>query len=240
MASWWNKSGGLAYHYLAWRHKKLWLPYQAQLKNFFEKNIPVCGQLVIIGASGGYTLPNSWLSQFEQIFVVDPDPLAHFFFHRQHPNLSPIWSKKNYLLDSSYRWDPSGLNNLLRDYPDCLPFFSNIIGQLPLLIREPDLSHFSTWSIWQKEWSKTLSKKSWVSVHDLFSSQQEPNLPFPSNITSLSKQDLIEKLYSKEKSVTLTDHLTYNLLPKATTSAHFIWPLFSQQIHLVEVSAHLL
>lgn len=237
MASWWNKSGGFGYHYLAWRQGRRWQNYRALLEQFLQISAPAKGQLLLIGASGGYTLPNSWLKGFEKIEVVDPDPLARHFFLRTHSNLKPNWSMENYLVDSARQWQGTGLHRLLADYPDHLVLFSNLIGQLPLLIQQPDLSDTPQWESWQQDWHRALSDRPWVSIHDLFSSSIEPNRPLPPVDHSCSKQELIAQLYSGNKKVSLVDHLTYGLLPTPDSAERFVWPLHSSQIHLVEACA---
>lgn len=236
MASWWNDTGGLAYHFIAWRQKRAWRAFCLQIREFLESHVPNNGNLLLVGPSGGYTLPTQWLSGFQQISAIDPDPLAPFFFRRNHPRLKVTWSRHNYLFDHERQWRTEGLSEIIGDYPNHLLFFTNLVGQLPLLLKQANLQDEDTWKRWQQDWREALARQRWVSIHDLFSSAQAPNPPLNRDFSGLEKDQLVNCYYGGNQSVTVTDHLTYDLLPTADVFHRYAWPLYSNQIHLVEAA----
>lgn len=177
MASWWNSSGGLAYHFVAWRQKRAWREFRAQIGEFLNSHVTPKGELLLIGPSGGYTLPSEWLGQFEQIMALDPDPLAPLFFRRNHPGIEVHWSRRDYFIDSQRQWRSQGLDEIAADFPHHTLFFTNLIGQFPFLLKKPQLENENEWRDWREHWRGTLESRRWISVHDLFSSDRRPHPP---------------------------------------------------------------
>lgn len=263
MTSWWNKSGGIGYHYLAWRFRSsMWYDYLATisrfLDTFYQDSSEQPNHLLLIGPSGGYTLPTLWLRRFQHIQAIDPDPFAPSLFARSHGSLNISWDNKNYFLDNQGRWHLDQLFQLKEQYPHHLWFFANLIGQLPFLIKSPCLEDEPQWRKWQADWHFLLYDLQWISIHDIFSVNFPIDLQFKFDSACAlppRKKELIEILqnYFYQKATakrlrkllanrnplastpTIIDHLTYQLLPKGTHHRMTTWSLCPGQSQIIEI-----
>ena len=71
-------SGGIAWHWQAWRSRTLWSPSVQLISDWLENQRPHQNQetLLLIGSSAGWMMSNTWLCQFKEIKTFDIDPLA--------------------------------------------------------------------------------------------------------------------------------------------------------------------
>lgn len=231
-----NPSGGLAYHFLGWRRSQSsWIPLKRSVDLFLREWSPRSQKLLLIGPSAGYTLTRSFLSRFEQIDALDPDPLAAFLFRLRFPALPLTWHLQDYFTSKGQiRQDT--FEQLDQQFPDHAILFSNFLGQLPLLVELPD-AHWPR--SWHQNFQAWLSEKEWASYHDLISTTTHPtpevlHQALQSNELSTSK--LAQMLFSDTNhAIEITDHLTESLFSFCPTRRQrWAWPLSSSQFHVIE------
>lgn len=233
-----SASGGISYQVRAAWNRKRWHPFcefidgcineaLAVLEKKFEgAEVARTKTLVLIGPNAGYTLPHRLIEYFSNIIVIEPDPLAFALFtirfHRQTTWLSQdffglnlsqkILLNKNKLKGSALSKQPDAkkLNQLFASYPNAVFLFCNILGQLPVILREQKNVDVE---LYMKELGvvfKEASKNHLIaSYHDRFSRDlRKPN--------------------------EYTDHLTGDLFSGFSNKKEFPWQLTSRHEHQVE------
>jgi hypothetical protein len=151
-------SGGLRYHWRAWRDRALWQPFVREIAAWLSEWRPG-GELLVIGPSAGYTLPSEWLLQFREIHAYDLDPLASLLW-RHRPLLfhrvNVFWNKG--------RLSFVELDRILNAHPGASLLFSNVLGQVLL---EGEASE-SEWQKYLLDLRQRLANREWASYHDRF------------------------------------------------------------------------
>lgn len=154
-------SGGLLYHWRARRHTRLWEPFRREIEQWLSSwNIPK-KELVLVGPSAGYTLPRGWLEGFAQITAYDQDPLAPFFFKRQHPQANVTFKQQN-LFWRNAKLSLIPLKEVLERHPGSPILFSNVLGQVLL---EGPAEDFE-WGVFLLGMRSLLKERRWASYHD--------------------------------------------------------------------------
>src|SRR4051794_9109699 len=77
-------SGGALYHWRAFRRRHAWRDFNREIEDWLNAWDCPREHLILIGPSGGYTLPTAWLKSFSNISAYDLDPLAPLFFRLRH------------------------------------------------------------------------------------------------------------------------------------------------------------
>jgi hypothetical protein len=145
-------SGGLPYHLKALRFKKdLWDSHEAGVASFLDAWNPRAKNLILVGPSGGYSLPTEWLKRFQVIKAVEPDFLARIICETRH-QIKPEWYRRKYPFH-----DPDALV-LLKD-SDAAILFCNLLGQIEIK---------STTRL-RKTLEHSLQGREWASYHDALS-----------------------------------------------------------------------
>jgi len=159
-------SGGLVYHWLALRSGPRWRPLVTALQNLLSEWQGSGDQLLLIGPSGGYTLPSAWLRGFRQVHAFDVDPLAPWFFSLRHKGVQ-FHRQDMFWVDSKLSLVP--LQNLLAAYPKATVLICNILGQLPLEneVTEPEFEAFLTGL------RQALEGRRWASYHDTYTHEPD-------------------------------------------------------------------
>lgn len=161
-------SGGLVYHWRAltsgwW----LWRTFRRDIAQWLE--IWECPKetLILIGPSGGHTLPRAWLKKFKRIEAYDLDPLAHLFFQlrHRHPNIQ-FHNEDMFWRDGRLSLAP--IQKVLRDFPDASILFCNVLGQVLL----ENYAEEADWYQYLKELRQCLSGRAWASYHDMYSTER--------------------------------------------------------------------
>lgn len=224
-----NPAGGLIYHVRAHRYRdSLWVPFRHQVSNLLEEWNPHARQLLILGPSGGYTLPTDFLERFDKVWLSDPDPLAPFFFRRSHPDIRTEWIKTNLVFERD-RYRSELLTGWLAQHPDTAVLFSNLLGQLPLLNR--NLEALQDW------WGDILVKldsRSWFSYHDVFSFPGR--IPLPARLAAGEViPQLMASATGRKSVLDLIDHGTTELF--ADPVAHLTWQLTPKRTHIIGVAS---
>ena len=78
-----SRSGGIPYHLKALRFKNShWGSHEDGVRRFLDSWNPKSRHLLLIGPSGGYSLPRGWLDRFETVSAFDPDLLARVIIEK--------------------------------------------------------------------------------------------------------------------------------------------------------------
>jgi hypothetical protein len=160
-------SGGLRYHWRAWRQRRAWAGFRKEIETWLEEWAPETDELILIGPSGGYTLPTEWLRKFKTIYAFDADPLAKVFFRREHPGVNVRFERRDLFWDEG-RFSAQSLQNVMKAHPNAAVLLSNVLGQLLL---EHNVSE-EAWEHFLAELRGRLERKSWASYHDLYTHEK--------------------------------------------------------------------
>jgi hypothetical protein len=222
-----SRSGGMVYHWRAYRYSKntsesLWSSHLEGVQKFLAAWNPPEKSLVLIGPSGGYSIPKSFLEKFEKVTAIEPDFLARTIFEKRF-EMKPIWVKSGI----SFR----NLESLQKIIPEnSAILFSNILGQVPL----PRVSAL------QKELKRVLQNHSWASYHDAMSGEQmqfdaELAQPFQKAPLSLMKK-MIYPMVANPTALTVNAHEAPDLFPAdpKLNFRYWQWRLTPKRAHLIE------
>lgn len=225
-AGFWRPSGGLTYHLRAWRSQKAWRPFRDAIASWLAEWKIEKDELILIGPSGGYTLPREWLQGFRKIHAYDADPLAGLFFRRQHPQANAEFHREDVFWQKD-RLSSAKLDEIVSRHPRAALLFSNVLGQVLLEGRADE----GEWRRFLKKLGALLATREWASYHDLYSVAGLPR----------SKHEETLNRFRESKSVnafergTVTDHLLTDVeWPKASAKTIFGWSLTDRDLHLVE------
>jgi hypothetical protein len=231
-----NPSGGIRYHYRAWRGREhAWLPFREALEAWLSSWQPRASTLVIVGPSGGYCLPLRAIARFERFVIFEPDALARYILRRRLQRALP---------DRPITWlaHDAWVQPLLNggSIPtqlfgsDCALLFSNVIGQLPYMMEDSD---YPSWrDAWRARVWPLLDRMPWASFHDRVSGETAPTHPLPATgerLLDAQIQALYEPVGSVER-IELIDHGSQELLPPGRSYRYFHWPLTRRMHHLIE------
>lgn len=196
-------------------------------------------RVILVGASGGYTLPWATLHTIPNKYFVEPDPLARLRLRQRDPQarIDPRpalgWSKHGYSAQGLRTWLDHHRGNAL--------LFCNLLGQL-------DEKQTLAAPEWRSCLVDHLSQHAWLSYHDLLSASLAPRVQdlapkSPMQRTAGSSPILDrafwEKVYpASDDPLEVVDHGTAHFFAKSAlqTDAHgyFAWPLNSTRWHLIE------
>lgn len=166
-----GKTGGLSYHLLAMRYRRtLWQPFISHVESWLEEWKPNSRNLIVFGPSGGWTLPKDFISRFDRVIAIEPDPIARQILTSRFAQASKIdaisrhdllpWSSRN--LE-----DIEPLKDFLSEHSDAAILFSNVLGQMPLTL-PPRARHAH--QLCSKKLMTALEGRVWASYHDIVSS----------------------------------------------------------------------
>jgi len=229
-------SGGMAWHWQAWRSRKLWSPSVHLISNWLDRQraYQQHDTLLLIGASAGWMMSSRWLCQFKEVKTFDIDPLSASLFKWHH---GKTLKKKGIQLSCHHLDALAELPQLLDQYPEAAVFFDNVLGQL----------RFTCDSLQATE--KKLAKlkldlvgRSWGSLHDRMSGALVQS---PSN--SLVRCPMHAKGYFKKETdiqAWLTqinamspwlDHLTQDVFPDEAAVENITWAFNQNYWHWLQM-----
>lgn len=225
-------TGGAFYHKKAQQFAAHWTEYKVHVEAFLTQWDCGTDTLLLIGPSGGYSLPSEFLNQFKTIHAFDIDPAAKNQFFIQHNCDHLTWHNKDAFGVEAQRISTQALAKILNQYPLASVLFCNVLGQLPLAAPRTFSSPLAL-KAFSAGLEKLLKGRSWASYHDIFSSQGA--LP----------KDMLEKIYRippelvtvaqrAQGSVEFTDHLTSGLFERANNKRYFFWQITNKDFHLIE------
>jgi len=229
-----SPSGGLLWHWRAWRSQAQWRPVCTQISTWLAQVEPQASELILIGASAGWMMPSAWLQRFKRVLICDIDGLAEPLFRWRHG--AALKASATELV--CQRADAlANLDALLAAHPHACVLFDNVLGQVRFHSQDLD-----TVSEHLLEIKQTLKGREWGSLHDAFSGPvgsalNSKNLPArqhrlqgESNAEK-ADQDWFQKLGAKGEWL---DHLTSSVFEKGTVVHHMAWPYKPKYCHWLQ------
>lgn len=242
-APWLNPAGGLRYHVRGYRlSETLWAPFRFALAEWLYGWEPPEKKLVIVGPSAGWCVQPFFFERFEEVLCLEPDPVAHFLFRRRLAR-APLELRPRLRFDAEDRLlaDPSALSRVLDAEGDAAVLFSNVLGQVRVLLGANDTDDARLSGV-RAAVQGAIRGRSWASFHDRVSGELEPALEGRLDADRrLSDEELREELYSAvtpdgASTPPLLDHLTSGFFPADRPHAYFNWPLLPGVFHLIEAT----
>ena len=221
-----NLTGGIAWHWLAWRSKARWTPTSKAIEQWLLLNaqvfkpVDVLSQpsLLLIGASAGCMKSSQWLEQFARVDTYDIDPLAAVLFKRRHGAALKATRTE---LNCHTRDALQDLPSLLSSHPKACVFFDNVLGQL----RFQNLS--TDWQLVEKRLKQLkvqLNGREWGSIHDRMSGPTTNLIQdihdLPVRHADWRDQKWLAQLDAQSPWL---DHLTNAIFPPGLTTQDFAW-----------------
>jgi hypothetical protein len=242
-----NASGGLRYHARGFRYgDSLWRPFRWHLAEWLYGWQPPERRLVLVGPSAGYCLEPLVLERFDEILCLEPDPVARFLFSRRIAR-APLEHRPKLRFESRDMLieDPSRFQALLRAEGDVAVMFSNVLGQLRVLVEAEDAR--ARVAEIRAAILPSLGERSWASFHDRVSGEHEPMLEGVAVAGArLSDAELVERFFpslpesaiGETAGAELFDHLTRGIFPDTAPHAYLSWELMPRVFHLIESTFH--
>jgi len=217
----WRPSGGLAWHWRAWRGTQRYRPFRLAVESWLAGWSPPCARLILVGPSAGWTLPSAWLSQFDEIIALDLDPLARWFFALNHPTRRTEirWLRGDLVTE---------LPRHLQAWPDAAVLFCNVLGQLAVE-REDHEAILATLP-------SMLQRHHWASFHDCYTgdvSRCEFEALAPLSLQRRMNADDLQRLGLGGE---WRDHGTGLLFPEQHSRAYFPWWILETKLHWIEAA----
>lgn len=238
-AAWLNPAGGLRYHLLAYRFgRRVWQGFRWGLGEWLLGWQPPEKTLVLVGPSGGYCLQPFVLERFERVVCLEPDPVARAVF-RYRLSRAPLEKRPElrFISDDRLVHHPERLGALLEELGDAAILFSNVIGQLKVLLGVTDAKAPELLRAKQAV-KQAIGGRSFASFHDRVSGKLRVDLDPPAFVERrLTDEEILTELYGVEgslESATLVDHLTEGIFPDDLPHAYFVWELAPGTFHLIE------
>lgn len=234
-ASLFNSAGGVSYHLRAALHGKTrWQPFRIALRAWLSEWQPSERHLVLVGPSAGYSLPWAWLTRFDCLTILEPDPLARWLLRRRLTSqattqrLDCSFVKEDHLLG-----EPSRLVELVAGR-DAAILFCNVLGQLGHLLG-PDASDANLQAI-KLAVQAALAGRSFASYHDRVSGRGVPTRAASGHHSDRRLTDTeLGALYAESASpVTLFDHGSDGIFDASLPHSYFAWQLTPGYFHLIE------
>jgi len=240
-----NPAGGWRYHLRALRFKnREWQPFRWNIGEWLLGWQPPESTLVVVGPSAGHCLQPFLFERFERVICLEPDPLARLLFKRQLRR-APLehQPKLEFIEEDHLVAHPERLVTLLENTPNSALLFTNVLGQLRVLLGIEDERVPSFQNI-KRALQECIQGRSWASFHDRVSGNLVPaeGNPITSEIR-LTNDEILEELYdAKARQVSvrqceLVDHLTEELLPRNLQHTYFTWEIEPGRFHVIEAVA---
>lgn len=244
--AWLNEAGGLRYHLRGVRYaENLWQSFRLALAEWLYAWEPPEKKLVVVGASGGWCVQPFFYERFTDVLCLEPDPLAHFFFRRRlarapleaRPRLR--FERRDHLLA-----EPTALARLLDAEGDTAVLFTNIVGQLRVLLDAYDTEDARLSAV-RAGVHAAIAGRSWASFHDRVSGALEPTLDgVVRSEARLADADLVRRFFPgvtpaavrTDGTGELLDHLTNGFFDAGRPHAYFSWPLLPGVFHVIEAT----
>lgn len=219
LAGSYDLTGGPVWHLRAlWRRSHLWKPFRSHIGNFLGTWPVRERELLLIGPSAGWCLPENFLRGFSIIHAMDPDPFAALLFRLHHPHARiGAWHRADFFLEG---------DDFLNRHPGAAVLFCNMLGQRRYVNHdvasvEEELRMIKT----------RLRGRDWASFHDLLSGKGEAKSELKELKTCLEQATLLSSL---DLSGEWLDHLTGDVLPRHQPRQIIPWQFAKGRVHLVE------
>ena len=229
-------SGGIAWHWHAWRSRQLWAPSVQFISTWLGNQcVHQKGDtLLLIGASAGWMMSNQWLCQFKEIKTYDLDPVAASLFRWNH---GKTLSKKGIQLSCHTQDALVVLPQLLDQHPNSVVFFDNVLGQLRFTCSSLDATEKKL-----KKVRSDLIGRTWGSIHDRMSgpigqTQTRHLLNSPLHTKGYLKEDseIQTWLIQMNAKSPWLDHLTQDVFPEETPVENMTWAFNQNYWHWLQM-----
>ncbi len=228
-------SGGLAWHWQAWRSLSKWKPTTELISQWLTQvNVHRHhATLVLVGSSAGWMMASQWLCQFKEIKIFDIDPLAAPLFKWRHgKSLSDSGTQL-----TCFKTDAlANLTSILTANPSAFIFFDNLLGQLRFMHPSPDATEIELQKLMRQ-----LKGRSWGSLHDRMSGKVHPSSSTNASMSSQIVKGHFKKdleiqawLNSMQAQSPWLDHLTQDIFPEDTEVQNFKWAFNDQYWHWLQ------
>ena len=237
-----NLTGGVAWHWLAWRSQARWASTSQAIEHWLLNQAQVFkasgvgGQpsLLLIGASAGWMMSSQWLQQFARVDTFDIDPLAAPLFKWRHGAALKAQGVELHCHTHNALQD---LPALLNAHPKACVFFDNVLGQLRFQ---------KSASAWQQveadiqKIQKQLKGREWGSVHDRMSGPTLEKIvetdALPVRNSQQNDQQWLTQLNAESPWL---DHLTHDVFPLETSGQeiniqNFAWNFSPRYRHWLQ------
>jgi hypothetical protein len=242
-----NPSGGLRWHWKAWRSLQLWEPTCQDIAAWLAEQPPTRTELLLIGASAGWMMSSTFLSGFGKVITYDIDPLAAPLFRWRHGKA--LAASGTDLV--CQRGD--ALNNLaevLQEHRQALVLFDNVLGQVRFHHPDVDEASHRIASI-----RRRLRGRHWGSIHDAYSGpvrtpvsrrahtpmMRSVQPPYPTASARKRDQQSAPQRAAfaafgsqLDADGAWLDHLTGDLFPPGTQVSHIAWPHLDDYCHWLQ------
>jgi hypothetical protein len=237
-----NLTGGVAWHWLAWRSQARWASTSQAIEHWLLnqaqvfKASGVAGQpsLLLIGASAGWMMSSQWLQQFARVDTFDIDPLAAPLFKWRH---GAALKSQGVELHCHTHNALQDLQTLLNAHPKACVFFDNVLGQMRF--QRPSAAWQQVEADIQKI-QKQLKGREWGSVHDRMSGPTLEKIvetdALPVRNSQQNDQQWLTQLNAESPWL---DHLTHDVFPLETSGQkkniqNFAWNFSPRYRHWLQ------
>ena len=234
-----NLTGGISWHWLAWRSQARWAPTTQAIEKWLLQNAQASApkegnekpSLLLIGASAGWMMSNAWLSQFGRVDTYDIDPFAAALFKWRH---GASLKAKGTTLVCHTQDALQNLPALLSAHPKACIFFDNVLGQMRF-------QHAS--SDWQQVEKKLqqlkgqLKGREWGSIHDRMSGPLNESIA-PASALPVRHPDWHDQhwLTQLDAQSPWLDHLTHSVFPEGARVQDFAWNFSPRYRHWLQAA----
>ena len=219
-----DHTGGLFWHMRALvARRSLWAPFRLALEGWLCGWAPPRRSLLLVGASAGWCLPDSFLTRFDHLYAVDLDPVAEPLFRLLHgralrrAGATLSWSRIDFFADPM---------RVLAAYPDAAVLLCNVAGQRCVQVRDPAAVEAEMARL-----QGLLRGRDWASFHDLLSGAAGVVLAPRALPARMEQRELLASLGLGGE---WFDHLTGELLPQGTARLILPWRFDRGRLHLIE------
>jgi hypothetical protein len=212
-------TGGPVWHARAfWRRVRLWKPFRKNVENLLSSWPVRSRELLLVGPSAGWCLPEKFLRSFSVIHSMDPDPLAAMLFRLNHP-LARIgeWQRADFFVDG---------DAFLERHSGAAVLFCNVLGQRRYVNRDIESVENE-----MRQIKTRLRGRDWASFHDLLSGVGEASAEIKELKSALEQATLLSSL---DLSGEWLDHLTGDVFARTQARQIIPWQFAPGRVHLVE------
>ena len=212
-------TGGPIWHLRAmWRRSHLWKPFRSNIDNFLNSWPVRERELLLIGPSAGWCLPEKFLRGFSIIHAMDPDPFAALLFRLHHPHARiGVWHRDDFFVEG---------DAFLDRHPSAAVLFCNVLGQRRYVNRDIASAEEE-----MRQIKSRLRGRNWASFHDLLSGKGEASPEVKELKTTLDQATLLSSL---DLSGEWLDHLTADVFNRSQPRQIIPWQFAQGRVHLVE------
>lgn len=212
-----SRSGGLVYHLRANQYRSgPWRPFCEAVACWLADWPVPRRQLLLVGPSGGYSLPAGFLQSFDQVLAIEPDPIARWMLRSRFRGIAFEFIELDCFADLD------GPARLAAAFPQAVILFCNVIGQL-LEFTPPG---------WREALLRALAGHHWASYHDVISTAQPPARAVACTAAPTDTLEAVLAKFWKGGELPLHDHLSFALSGQA--GRYMVWALTPTRHHLIE------